>query len=290
MHAARIVTGILGLGMMLTLALTRPAFAEEPARLTREKIGEVLGKPVYRDQIETGKDVQLDEELHRLFLAPVVQKYCQEHKAEITPTEAEIATATAYFDKRHREERQKENPELREMLKTVREKLSHSKLTESQRDRLDDERIVLEGQLIGEEPKLLQELKSIKERLSRSKLTHAKRQRLESQKTMIEGLLQPPGKEFAHFIVDAWKFERHLYDRFGGGRILWQQAGVEAFDATRNWLEAQERNGSLKITDPKLRNEFYHYWHRSHEPFMIKDAARVREEFLEPEWRRPIAK
>jgi len=286
----RIVIGLVGVGMMLTLALTRPVSAEKPARQEREKIGEVLGKPVYRDQIQTGRDAQLDEELHRLFLAPVLQKYCQEHKAEITPTEAEIAGAAVYFDKRLREERQQENPELREALKTVRDKLSHSKLTESQRESLDDERIVLEGQLIREEPKVRQELKSIKERLSRSKLTEAERLRLESQKTIIEGLLQPPGKKFAHFIVDNWKFERHLYDRFGGGRILWQQAGLEAFDAMRNWLETQERNGSFKITEPKLRTEFYHYWHRSHQPFMIEDAARIREEFLEPNWRRSKAK
>ncbi|HEV8002492.1 MAG TPA: hypothetical protein VGP63_21580, partial [Planctomycetaceae bacterium] len=171
------------MGMMLTLA--RPAFAQNPAPQKREKIGEVLGKPVYRDEIGTGKEVPLDEELHRLFLAPVMQKYCEEHKAEITPTDAEIAAATAYFEKRLQEERQKENPELREMLKTVREKLSHSKLTESERENLDDERILLEAQLIGEEPKVRQELRSIKDRLARSKLTDAQRQRLESQKTII---------------------------------------------------------------------------------------------------------
>jgi hypothetical protein len=289
-HGARVAPCIVGFAMMLTVALPPLVFAENPVPQKREKIGEVLGKSVYRDQIQTGQDVDLAEELHHLFLAPVSDKYRREHKAEITPTVAEIDAATIWIDKHHQEERQHEDPKLREMLKTVRDNLAHLKLTESDRESLDDERLALETQLIGEEPKVRQELKSIKERLSRSKLTDAERQRLESQKFTIEMGLKPPGKDLAHFIVDNWKLERHLYDRFGGGRILWQQAGLEAFDATRNWLEAEERNGSFKITDPKFRKEFYRYWHRAHGSFMLHDKDSIREQFLEPEWARPKAK
>jgi hypothetical protein len=283
-RGARIVIGVTGSGMILTLALSPPVLGEESLRRQREQIGEVLGKPVYRDEIRTGKNINLDDELHRLFAAPVMQKYCQQHKAEITPTEAEISAAAAYFDKRDPEERKNEEPAWRRRLKTVKEQLSRHKLTKEERQRLNIERIVAETQLKDEEPKLRRELTSIKEQLTHSKLTKEERQELDSQRIMIETLLQPPGRDLAHFIVDNWKLQLHLYKRFGGGRLLWQQAGTEAFDAMLNWLETHERQGSFKITDPKLRDEFYRYWHRSHRPFMIEDKDRIREEFLEPEW------
>ena len=85
-------------------------------------------------------------------------------------------------------------------------------------------------------------------------------------------------------MLSNWKFQRHLYQTYGGGSILWQQAGIEAFDATRTWLETLERNGKFKITDPELRSTLYHYWTtQRHGSFLTDDKQRIRE-FLEPEW------
>ncbi len=193
--------------MILIPAVASPSVGQEGSGRQREQIGQVLGKPVYRDQIETGKDVDLQSEVHRLFAFPVLEKYRREHKAEITPTETEIEAATAYFDKWHSEQIRKKEPKLRRQLKTI------------------------------------------KQQLSRPGLTKPVREQLEFETISIETELKPPGREFAHFLVDHWKFERHLYDRFGGGRILWQQAGMEAFDAMRNWLQTQERDGTLRIAD-----------------------------------------
>ncbi len=91
--------------------------------------------------------------------------------------------------------------------------------------------------------------------------------------------------------ICGWKLQRHLYDKFGGGRVL---GGFEAFDATRKWLESEERSGHFKITDPKLRTEFYRYWTRPRnfmltadsEIFLLTTDAEIREQFLEPEWAR----
>lgn len=271
-------------GTIVWLAFCGPLSAEQSGGQPREQIGEVLGKPVYRDQIQTSKDVSLADELHRLFSGPVMEKYCQEHKAEITPTKAEISAAVAFFDKRLRDEWKKEEPENRQRLKTVEEQLSQPQLTKEKRQRLKIEKIDIQRQLADEQPKLRLELKAVKERLSHSKLTKEERQQLEMEQALIETNLKPFGQDFAHFILDNWKLQLLLYKQFGGGRLLWQQAGIEAFDAMRNWLETQERTGNFKITDPKLRTEFYHYWHRSHQPFMIEDKARIRAEFLEPEW------
>jgi hypothetical protein len=85
-------------------------------------------------------------------------------------------------------------------------------------------------------------------------------------------------------VLNHWKFQKHLYDSYGGGRILWQQAGQEAFDATRAWLETLEKQGEFTITDPALRKKFYEYWTRDHGAFLTADPVRIRQEFLEPEW------
>ena len=214
----------------------------------REQIGEVLGKPVFRDDIRDAKDFPLKDELHRLFTVPVMQKYRRAHRAEIKPTDEEILEVTAYFDKQHRQRIRKKEPELRKQLKEV------------------------------------------EEQLARRGLANEKQQKLEVEKLVLQTQLKPPGRFFAVFMLNNWKFQRHLYDRYGGGRILWQQAGVEAFDAMRTWLEAHEQNGDFKITDPALRTSFYKYWTTmDHGSFLTDDKERIRAGLLEPEWapRRP---
>jgi hypothetical protein len=218
------------------------ARAAEPAAVEkREQIGEVLKKPVYRDDIR--KNQPLADELHRLFTQPVLTTYRRKHLSEFTPSRAEIDAATAYFDQKHRERIKDMAPALRDELKAVDAQLE-----------LDD-------------------------------LPEEKRQELKVKKLTLEAQLTPPGRSFAEFMLNNWKFQRHLYDKFGGGRILWQQAGIEAFDAMRTWLETQEKNGEFKISDSTLRAAFYQYWTtQKHGAFLTSDKDRIREEFLAPEW------
>lgn len=91
-------------------------------------------------------------------------------------------------------------------------------------------------------------------------------------------------KDFARFMLSNWKLQKHLYDNYGGGRILWQQAGQEAFDATRTWLESREKAGDFEVSDPKLKETMLLYWNKSHGAFLTADKERIRKEFLEPEW------
>ena len=101
--------------------------------------------------------------------------------------------------------------------------------------------------------------------------------------------LLPPGRDFAMFVLPHRKLQLHLYNNFGGGRLLWQQRGIEAFDAMHNWLKQNEREGKFKITDPKLREAFYSYWTQmDHGPFFIEGKKRIEDEFLHPEWEREI--
>lgn len=67
-------------------------------------------------------------------------------------------------------------------------------------------------------------------------------------------------RTFAKFIGENLKVQRFIYERHGGGRILFQQAGTEAYDATRNLILSLEKEGAFKITDPALRAKALNYW------------------------------
>ena len=64
----------------------KPIDVEPPAN--REQIGEALGRPVYRDEIQ--KDFELRFELHRLFVEPIMERYKKAHCDEVELTEEEI--------------------------------------------------------------------------------------------------------------------------------------------------------------------------------------------------------
>lgn len=99
--------------------------------------------------------------------------------------------------------------------------------------------------------------------------------------------LEPPGYDYAMFVLPYWKLQVHLYQNFGGGRILWQERGYEAFDAMLAWLEKHEQNGDFSLSDNKTRQALYYYWKkRDHGRHIIEDAGKIKREFLEPEWSR----
>lgn len=209
----------------------------------REQVGEVLGQPVYRDELQ-GKS------LHDIFLGPVWTKYRDAHRAAITPTDAEIKFASDYFDREHRQRIEKE----------------------------------------GGEAKLREQLQALEARLARTDLPQDEAKKLELEQLGLQQKLRPPSSYgFARFVLNNWKFQKHLYDHFGGGRILFQQAGLEAFDATRTCLESFEKQGEFKITDPTLRPSLYEYWTRENHPGLLTDKETIRKQFLEPEWVAPAA-
>ena len=207
------------------------------------------GKPVYRDQITPGDEWKLRWELHRLFTAPVLERYRLQHQDAITPTEQEILAATRYYRRQHRERIKDEEPALKSRLKTVEQRLADPALDEQENKSLEVERSTLQAQL------------------------------------------KPPTVEFARWHLSQWKLQRHLYEEYNGGRLLFQQAGVEAFDAMHRWLQHHEQHGDFRIDDPVLRTAFYFYWDgMKHGAFLSepRKSPQVFEEFLDPPWRREL--
>jgi hypothetical protein len=132
-------------------------------------------------------------------------------------------------------------------------------------------------------------LDEIASRLTQTTLSADERLDLELERDMLSDQLQPPGSQYVEWLVGNWKFQRHLYLNYGGGRILWQQTGFEAFDATYQWLRQQEQAGAFAITDGNLRAAFFAYWTTlEHGAFLIDDQAIIQQEFLTPEWARGI--
>jgi len=140
-------------------------------------------------------------------------------------------------------------------------------------------------QIKDREAELKDQLERLDDRLSQANLPENEKKKLQIDRQVIIIQLEPPGRDFARWFLSNWKFQRHLYDHYGGGRILWQQAGLEAFDAMHQWLKQHEKNGDFKITDPKLRTVFYEYWTTmKHGAFLFDDKETIDSEFLNPEW------
>jgi hypothetical protein len=96
------------------------------------------------------------------------------------------------------------------------------------------------------EAELRMELEAVDKKLAVAGLAEEERRKLEIERRTLQAQLAPPGRFFAEFVLASWKFQRHLYDRYGGGRVLWQQAGLEAFDAMHRWLLDEEKQGQVQ--------------------------------------------
>lgn len=229
----------------LLLAMMVLQFPLHASDLKRQKIGQVLDKPVYRDQITATEKTQQGYKLHALFIGPIMKQFYETHKRDLDPTQAEIDKFLAYYRKKH---------------------------TDALKDR---------------KAALTEKMRTIEQQLKDLQLSPDKRMKLESERYSLEFDLTPPGEDFAWFVLPHWKLQIYLYKNFGGGRLLWQQRGIEAFDAMHKWLKLQELEGRFTISDPKMKNAFYYYWRELNKSALfIEEPRKIEREFLNPEWKR----
>lgn len=74
--------------------------------------------------------------------------------------------------------------------------------------------------------------------------------------------------------VERWKISKALFDKYGG-RAHYQQAGVQPFDAVREFLEEQEASGAFTILDKDYEDEFWAYWRRGHRFIPEEEAVEL---------------
>lgn len=129
------------------------------------------------------------------------------------------------------------------------------------------------------------QIERIAKQLNDATLGKADRRQLEQKRGKLEQKLDGHVKFFATWWLSSFKFQRHLYYRYGGGRVPWQQAGLEAFDAMHRWLTENEEKGDFKITDPDLRAKFYEYWTTMRNgAFLSKEKDRIDPRAFEYPW------
>lgn len=233
---------------VLLIATTPTLASEEPER--RDQIGEALGQPIYRDQIDAADDSGVRDQLHRLFTVPVMLKYREVNRKEIDPTKDEFRSAVTHF-RRTFEERYRGDPD----------------------------------NAVGAFAVSMREVDRTTKQLDDATLGDADRRQLVKEQRAAEKKLDEHVTSFATFWLSGFKFQRHLYSRYGGGRVLWQQAGLEAFDAMHRWLREHEEKGDFKITAPDLRAKFYEYWTTMrHGAFLSKGKDEIDPQAFQYPW------
>lgn len=109
-------------------------------------------------------------------------------------------------------------------------------------------------------------LAELKKKIENPGLSTDEKMKFEKERAMYERFLAASNQEpaakaeasIARSFIMAWKTEREL-QRVYGGRVIFQQAGLEALDARRLLFEQAEKQGDLKFDDPGVRFLFYYY-------------------------------
>ena len=79
---------------------------------------------------------------------------------------------------------------------------------------------------------------------------------------------------FVQMMGGNTKAQRHIYQRFGQGRVLFQQGGMEAFDATYRLIQTLEQDGKFKFANPADRTQALAYWTTDkHGPYLMRDPG-----------------
>ncbi len=235
--------------LFIVSLLAAPVAAQKKTPAPREQIGTVLGKPVYRDQIDKQHNLEQSEALQHLFGYPLFELYYQKHQKQFKATPQEIKSAMDAYSK---------------------DPVSVKEFQEIER---------LNREILSE----------IKSKLKQSDLSQTERQRLKSkEKKLQEEIKLGAFQFFVIGLIEVEKFERHLYLSNGRGRIRGMIIGEEAFDARHQWLKTQEKQGKFTITDPQLRDAFYKFWTDQQQRGYILNSQDSIKSFLEPVWSRPL--
>ena len=165
--------------------------------------------------------------LNGLIFGALLEKFAKDNKIE--PTEEELDTFILKTD-----EKQKQH--LVKLEKDKKKLAAELKTTTSERER-------------KEKQSQLQTIDSILKTF---------RDMNEETKGMEEQLRLMKRKSAQQF-VRQWKINKALYAKYGG-RVIFQQAGVEPLDAYRDFLREKEKDGAFKILDKKYQAPFWRYF------------------------------
>jgi hypothetical protein len=180
--------------------------------------------------IVLGKKITIDKkgELNRLVLGALLQQYAKENKLE--PSDEEL---DAFFLRTEKTEKQYQDKIQADRVKLV-EELKDSSLSDRDRE---------------QKASYLNNIESI------LKTAREMNEKMKGREEEVRSMKRP----MAQHIVKFWKTNKALYEKYGG-RVIYQQGGVEPIDAYRNFLREQEKNAAFQFLDKKCEADFWDYF------------------------------
>ena len=255
--------------LFLLIAVPFPTTAASDTK----PVAEVLGKPVYREELTppdaAEQNKKLDHAAYTAWLASAREKRLQSivwssvfsdyaAKRKIEPTQQEIDSQISNQQKFMKEDRVRREKDRQELIK----ELASPGITEARRQQAQ---------------KYLDTLNSL----------HGHDERMVKEQSSPEGakIWQEAQLKVAAVWVKQWKVNQTLYREFGG-RIIFQQAGWEPIDAYRKLLEQYETRKAFVVNDPALHEAVYSYFKLK---FTYADEKMAKFYFEKPYWERTQA-
>lgn len=97
-----------------------------------------------------------------------------------------------------------------------------------------------------------------------------------------EGLFKGRNAPAEH-MIRMWKIYNRLYDQYGG-RVIFQQAGPEPFDALKRFFEDQQKKGRFEFYDKELEDAFWEYYRNEKIHTFYKDEDEAKRMMNTPWW------
>jgi len=177
-----------------------------------------------------GKTIGIKDKdrLNGLIFGTLLEQYAKENKIE--PTDAELDAFVLKTEEMRRQQQVK--------FEKDREKLAAELISASLSEK--------------ERKEKMSQLHMIESILKTTKETEDRTKGMEDQMRAMK-------RNMALHFVKTWKINKSLYEKYGG-RIIFQQAGVEPLDAYRSFLKEQEKKGAFQILNKDYEASFWKYF------------------------------
>ena len=168
------------------------------------------------------------DKLNGLIFGALLEQFAKDNKIE--PTEEELDAFVLKTEEKERQHQIKFEEDRKKLLAELKS------ATLSERERKDKE-------------SQLQTIESI------LKTTREMKEQTKGMEEQLRSMKRQRAQQF----VRRWKINKALYAKYGG-RVIFQQAGVEPLDAYRDFLKEKEKKGSFQILDKRYEASFWRYF------------------------------
>ena len=180
--------------------------------------------------IVCGKEITSADKakLNGLIFGTLLEKFAEENN--IAPSEVELDLFTFKTE----EKRQQQQLELEHDALKLRKELESAAFNDRER--------TVKAELLKSTEQVLKTFREI-----------------QAQSMGLGEEMRPMWRRIAQQWVSRWKINQALYEKYGG-RVIFQQAGMEPLDAYRDFLKEQEQAGAFQIIDKQYEASFWRYF------------------------------